>query len=285
MIDLFRAEWAKVSGNRWLTGCLIWIWPIVGIVFIVIVALLILFIDDFRNDYSVAWTEWALGTWLVPNNDVVRFVLLGFAATIFASEYQNKTWKIVIPGNSRIVLILIKFVALATFIVVTFSVMMVVMVVGGWFLSLLAGTDYPPNISGEVFSEFLGDLALNASLTFVSVLIWGSLAALVAISTRSVLMGVLVSIFLSFIESIGLVWALWLASGLVWKPIGNLHTIFPSYNADNIRAWIQSDTGVTVYPLEDVITLSLSESVIVLTLWFIALLSLTIFAFQRQDLS
>jgi ABC-type transport system involved in multi-copper enzyme maturation permease subunit len=287
MIDLFRAEWAKVSGNRWLTGCLIWIWPIFGVAFIVVASLLLIFNDSFRNDYAVSpnpWTDMAMAAWMIPNNDLVRFVLLGFAATIFASEYQNKTWKMVIPGNSRVVLILTKFVALATFIVAAFSVMMVILLAGGALLSLLAGADYPPELSGEVLSVFLGDLALNASLTFVSTLIWGSLAALMAIATRSILLGVIGSIFLSLLESLALVLILLLASGLIWEPFGDLYVLSPSYNANNIREWVNNDTGADVL-LQDGIKFSLGESIIMLALWMVALLSLTIFAFQRQDLS
>jgi hypothetical protein len=40
MRDMFRAEWLKIAGNRWVAGCLVWIFPIGAAVLVVVAALI-----------------------------------------------------------------------------------------------------------------------------------------------------------------------------------------------------------------------------------------------------
>ncbi len=61
MRDLFRAEWLKIAGNRWVSGCLIWIFPIAAIALLVVFALILSLSSDaregFRQDDSTLWTN------------------------------------------------------------------------------------------------------------------------------------------------------------------------------------------------------------------------------------
>lgn len=286
MLNLLRAEWKKVSGHRWLTGCLIWIWPAIGFVFLWILLAALMIDADQRDPYienPPSVQEIASIAWAVPNNVLVRPFLLGFAAVLFAAEYENQTWKIIVPGNRRFQLILAKFIILSAFIVLAFSIMMSIMVGGVGIINLIVGAGYPIYPADSDALEFLGDLLLNITLTFVNILIIGSIAALVALWTRTILFGVLVSIFFVLMETLGLVLALLIISELFWKQAVDIYLLTPSYNTSNIFAWVNE--GKSAGGLgEDVNTLQLGESIFVLATWVLSLIALSMGVFQRQDL-
>ena len=124
MVNLFRAEWVKIAGNRWVAGCLVWIFPILAVAFVVLMSVIMALSPAARESFFEApaqWTEQAVAIWNIPNNPLGRLVLLGFTAVVFAGEYQWQTWKNVVPRNRRSLLILIKFLALGAFIVLAFT--------------------------------------------------------------------------------------------------------------------------------------------------------------------
>jgi ABC-2 type transport system permease protein len=297
MRDLFRAEWLKIAGNRWVSGCLIWIFPIVAFGAVVVLALILSLSssarDGFRNDNSPLWTESAMTVWNVPNNPVGRLILLGFTAVVFAGEYQWQTWKNIVPRNRRAPLILIKFFALGVFVVVAFLLMSLIWTLGVGLLSQIVGVSYGPKITGDVLSDFAGDYALTVGLAFTSTLIAAGYAALAAMLTRSILGGVLVGFALTFAESLSIVALILIGTLLEIPRIVNLYRLTPGYNLLNVASWINDKVALNmdvevksgVKYVKYVLSDSLTFSMVVLAVWVFGLIALTAYLFRRQDIT
>lgn len=287
MLELFRAEWKKTTGNRCLVGCTIWIWPIISFLIMGIFLLVFLLDEGSRVGYQddpIPWTDVALLAWAIPNNLIVRLVLMGFVTSVFATEYHHSTWKTVLPGNNRVLIILMKFVSIALFIVLAFTIMMILMMVGFGFMSVILGADYPPAISGDVMSEFLQELFLNMLLTFVATMILAGIASLAAIVTRSLLFGVIASVGATLLEGIGLPIFVAIAYSLLDQEwLADIYLITPTYNTGNIFTWVNADEAAP-HMIPDGSTLSLGVSILILTFYLLIVVGGSVLAFQRQDI-
>ncbi len=295
MRNLFRAEWIKIAGNRWVAGCLIWIFPIGAVAFLAVAGLVLVLSSSaragLRQDEAILWTEQAISMWNFPNNPVGRLILLGFTAVVFAGEYQWQTWKNVVPRNRRAALILIKFLALGAFVVLAFSLMSALWTVGWAVLTRIADVSYGPRVTWAVLQDFGEDYALAAGLAFTSTLIAAGYAALAAMLTRSILGGVIAGFALTFAENLSIV-ALMLIGWFLDVPrIVHLYRLTPGYNLINVASWINNNTPNTMRPFEEgkysgiVFSDSLGFSVALLALWVFGLIALTVALFQRQDIT
>ncbi|MBI5957860.1 MAG: hypothetical protein HY866_03935 [Chloroflexi bacterium] len=294
MRNLFRAEWIKVAGNRWVAGCLIWIFPVGGIAFIALAALILALSpaarDGFEEDGPSLWTEQAVGVWNLANNPVGRLILLSFTAVVFAGEYQWSTWKNVVPRNRRTSLILFKFLVLGTFVVTAFVLMSILWSLGWGGLTLIAGASYGPAISSKVLSDFAQDYALQAGMTFTATIIGAGYAALAAMATRSILGGVLVGFGVTFAENLSIVAFVIIGYFLKIPRVVHLYRFTPGYNLINITEWVNNNapskmdvdvgSGNTV-----MLSNSLELSLFVLAVWVIGLIALTAYLFRRQDIT
>jgi len=293
VINLFRAEWVKIAGNRWVAGCLVWIFPVGALAFMIVVGVIMALSSTAREQFFDApaqWTEQAVAVWNIPNNPLGRLVLLGFTAVVFAGEYQWQTWKNVVPRNRRSLLIVIKFLALGAFIVTAFVLMSILWTVGTGVLSRIAGVPYGPSLTGGVLADFAGDYALAAALAFTSTIIAAGYAALAGMLTRSILGGVLVGFAITFVENL-LAPVLALIGLLLDIPrIVHLYRLTPGYNLLNVSSWINSDEAIewTIQVSDKArytMTDSLAFSIFVLAAWVVGLMGLTIFLFRRQDIA
>ena len=294
MRDLFRAEWIKIAGNRWVTGCLIWVFPVGATVFLVVAALALALSSSaragFQEDGAVLWTDNAVGVWNVPNNLIGRLLLLGFTGVVFAGEYQWSTWKSIVPRNRRFALILVKFVALGAFVVLAIVLTSVLWTVGWGLLTQIAGVSYGPEVTSDVLSEFAGDYLLAASLAFTSTIIAAGYAALAAMFTRSILGGVLVAFGITFFENLSILGLIIIGYFLDIPRIVHLYRLAPGYNLINVSSWINENVANEMefevgaahkYVFAD----SLTFSVIVLATWVVGLIALTAYLFRRQDIT
>lgn len=289
--NLFRAEWIKIAGNRWVAGCLIWIFPIMTLLFIVIVAFILGLSpsarDGFSEDEAVLWTENATSVWNIANNPIGRIILLGFTAVVFAGEYQWQTWKNTVPRHQRTALVLIKFLVVGVFVVVAFVTMSIILAVGWWPLTEIAGTDYGPPISGDVLADFAEDYSIQASITFTSTIIAAGYAALAGMLTRSILGGVLVAFGLTVAEGASLLAFALLAWLLDIPEIVHIYRFLPFYNLLNVATWINDDRPERLVMEDFDINHadSLEFSLVVLAAWVIGLMTLTVLLFRRQDIT
>lgn len=290
MLNLFRAEWQKIAGNRAVSLSLIWIFPAGAVAYTVIMAVVVLASPTARALFASGAREWtSLGValmvdvWNLPNNPLGRVLLLGFAAVVFGGEYQWRTWKNIVPRNRRVALILSKFVAVGVFVVLAFVSMSVIMGVGTGIAVKLAGGEYGPKLTGDVLASFAGDYALQATLTFISTIITAGYAALAGMITRSILGGALVGLIATIGEGLSLAGLGLIGYFLNIRRIVNLYRLTPTYNLANVSSWINN--GSPNMMLSEYAIDSLTFSLVVLTAWVLGLMALTALLFQRQDIT
>jgi len=292
-LDLFRAEWTKITGHRWVVGCLIWIFPIAAFLLLVLMAVILALVDSARTEFasqSYLWTEQMIGVWSVPRDIFGRLLLVGFTAVMFAGEYQWGTWKNTVPRHNRVALITVKFATLGVLVLVTFVIMSIILGLGVGVLTMISGADYGPRITTDVLADFAGDYLLQMALAFTATLILAGYAALAAMLTRSILGGILIGLGLSFLEGLIPVGLFLIALFLDFPTVLHLSRIFPAYNLANISEWIINGKALeTTIPFRDgeqiIYSDSLGFSLAMTTLWVVLLVGLTIYFFRRQDIT
>jgi ABC-2 type transport system permease protein len=286
---LFRAEWYKITGNRWATGCMIWVFPALAVLVTVLALLAAVFSSRFRmevNNDPAVWTDVAILPWLIPNNPLGRGLLLGFTAVLFAGEYQWDTWKVIVPRSQRVPLILVKFLAVALFVVFAFTLMSILLTTGLGMISLVAGASYGPELGRDVLADFAEDYGLQMLYAFVSTIIAAGYASLAAMITRSILGSVITGIVVSIGETFLFVPLYLIASLLGEDSILHIYRFIPSYNLLNLFSWLNGETpGGLEFPSGKIVVDSQLFAEAVLAAWVIGLVALTAYTFQRQDIT
>ena len=287
MIQLCRAEYKKIIGNRLLMGCIVWTWPLL-ICAITSVLTLAFTVDasaaeSYQNN-PVPWDEAALIPWFLLNNLLGRLLIMGLVVTVFAGEYEHRTWKTIIPGNPRYKLMVAKYLTMGGFIVGVFIRLSILTIVTVGIMNVLIGADYPPTLTLSNLIDFAGYFSINVLMAFIATLLIGGIGILVSIMTRSILMGVLAGLFVSVLEFLGIPLLLSLAAAILNQDwLLDLVAFTPSYNTDNVLAWVNENRS-TEYISPDIAALSLIESSIMLIVWIIVLVGLSIAVFQHQDI-
>lgn len=288
-IRLFRAEWQKIVGNRWVTGCMIWVFPALAVLVTVLALVAAALSTSFREGIAgepLNWTDIAILPWFIPNNPLGRGLLLGFTAVLFAGEYQWNTWKALVPRSRRVPLILVKFVTVGLFIIFAFTLMSVLLTSGIGLVSVVAGATYGPPLERGVLAEFAQDYGLQMLYAFLSTTIAAGYAALAAMITRSILGSVITGIVVSIGETMLFI-PLYLIAQLLGKEgVLHIYRFVPSYNLLNLFTWLSGETpdGLEL-PSGAVIVDSQLFAEAVLVCWVIGLIALTAYAFQRQDIT
>lgn len=294
-LTLFRAEWVKVAGNRWVAMGLVWIFPIVTALFIALLALILALDGSARASFGVEetyrWTDLAVGVWNIPNHPFLRVILLGFTAVVFAGEYQWGTWKNTIPRNSRAALIVAKFFAVGTFVLLVFVLTSILVAVGFGLLLQIAGQPYGPALSRDVLVEFAGDYAVQASTAFTTTIISAGYAALAAMLTRSILGGVIASFVITVAEGSSVVGLILVGYFLDIPNIVHAYRVTPLYNILNVISWVNENQALdmVLYEGEPDMAITLSDplgfSLAMLAAWVVGLVLLVAFLFSRQDIT
>lgn len=294
MVELFRAEWQKAVGHRWATGFLIWIFPVGAAAFVVVMGLFAVFSESARDSLvwgEVLWTTTMIEAWTFPNNLFGRMFLIGYTAFAFGGEYQWGTWKNTVPRHRRMALIGMKFVVLSLLVVSAFGMMSIILGLGRWWHTSLAGVAYGPELTNAVVGGFLGDYGLQAGLTFVSVLITAVIAALAAMKMRSILGGVMVGVGIAIVEPLMMAVMFGVARWLDMVSVLHIVRFTPTYNIENIMSWVRQDGPFTllVTPFElfgqTAPVDSVAFSLAVLCSWVVVGIGGTLLLFQRQDIT
>lgn len=288
-ISLFRAEWRKIIGHRWATGCMIWIFPILAVLVTVLALIAVPLSADLREGLSLepaTWTEAAGSAWAIPTNPLGRLLLIGFTAILFAGEYQWNTWKSIVPRNQRVPLILVKFFTVAVFVVFAFFLMSILLTVGIGLVSWAAGASYGPDIDSDVLRDFSKDYSLNMLSAFMTTIIAAGVAALAAMVTRSILGSVVIGVVVTIGETL-LIFPLMILSGLFQMDFfRHIFRFTPGYNLNRLLTYLFGETpeGYGLRSGEMVHDTQLF-SVVVLAVWVVGLVTLTAYLFQRQDIT
>jgi ABC-2 type transport system permease protein len=288
-VKLFRAEWHKIVGNRWATGCMIWVFPALAVLVTILALLAAAFSSSFRAGMSgepALWTDVAIMPWLIPNNPLGRGLLLGFTAVLFAGEYQWNTWKAIVPRTRRVPLILVKFLAVALFVVFAFVLMSLLLTFGLGLVSIATGASYGPSLASDVLAEFAKDYGLQMLYAFMSTIIAAGYASLAAMITRSILGSAITAILVSIGETMLFVPLYLIAQLLGTESVLHLYRFIPSYNLLNLFTWLNGDTpGGFELPSGQIIVDNQLFAEVVLACWVIGLVTLTAYLFQRQDIT
>jgi ABC-2 type transport system permease protein len=291
VFNMFRAEWLKIAGNRWTTAFFIWIFPMSAFAIMAFWILVLIGAHEAREAFEpITWDEALLTPWTLVNNEFGRWIVAAFTAFVFAGEYVHGTWKNLVPRQSRIVLILTKFVTVGVFVLFAWTLMTVIVGFGLGIASDIVGTSFG-EFNGEIFNEFIGDFSLQVFITLTATLIAASYAALAAMFTRNTLASVFIAILLNIAETAILLplilLRLWLEIDLV-----ALYSYTPGYNLANISTWITQDVGISQEARDaegQVIWAygphSLEESLLIIAVIVIALVGFTVLRFQRQDIT
>jgi ABC-2 type transport system permease protein len=293
MLNLFRAEWQKIAGNRITVAAFVGIFPISAFMLIVFAAIAVLTTTTLRQNIVNSppnWMDQLLFPWLIINSEIGRGLMAAFAADVFGGEYQRQMWKNLLQRRGRTAIILIKFLTIAVFVLAAFLLMCIIIGIGVGILTALAGSSYPPALSdlqpGQL-ETFIREFGTQASVAFAAALIAAAYAALGGIFTRSILGAIAVGVLLTLSEqAIALV--LFILSGIVENPnLLQIYLVTPGYNLTNISAWGQFGTGylppyMTQYGFTP---FSVEASTLLVLAWLVALIGLCVWLFRRQDIA
>lgn len=280
--SMFRAEWDKIGGNWIWSTFLIWIFPIgaltLGVLGIIAALLSDEFLAEQRTVGVYTWDEALLASWEIVNNIVGRWIIISFAAWVFASEYKNGTWKNLATRRGRVRLIVNKFITLAIYVTVAFTTMSLIFFFGNWVMSDIVGTDYGLSTAGDVMGDFLPDYAANVFLTLTGTLISAAFAAAAAMVTKNVFASVIVGILFYMFEFVGIFFFVGLVQLITGVDISVIIEYLPSFNLESISAVLLEREGFeNPAPLE--------QSLVIVGLWAVGLVAVTAWLFRRQDIT
>ncbi|MCD4685034.1 MAG: ABC transporter permease [Anaerolineae bacterium] len=297
MLNLFRAEWTKTAGNRWVTGFMLWIFPVGALAFVIVMALMVALVPSMRTDDGVknlglddvVWTEQAISVWDFANSLIGRLIMLAFTSVVFAGEYQWGTWKNIVPRRQRASLMLVKFLTVALFVVFAFTLMSIFIGGGLVVIAEIAGGSHGPRVTGDVVAQFAQDYAQHAGLAFTLALIAASFAALSGMATRSILGGVIVSVIITYAEGLSVLPLALLGYLFDFPKLVYGYRITPSYNVANVKSRITrgSCEAANISFFDDILDFSdsLEFSAVMLAVWVIVLVGLTAYLFREQDIT
>lgn len=299
MVELFRAEWIKLLGNRYMSALILWIFPVGMLAFMVIGTLIVSFAAVFGEGdmaaelgfQDVNWTTQVIGVWSFPTGLFGRLLVLALTAIIFAGEYQWQTWKNIVPHNRRVPLVLVKFATVGFAILFAFSLMSLVMGIGLALMTEIIGGTIGPALTATTIADFIGDYVQQALLAFTLTMISASIAALAGMYTRSILGGTLIGMFFTFIEGLSVVGLVLLGILFDYPRLVYLYRLTPSYNIANVDSWLTNHQpttqGADMAMMSDFIDFAddLNFSVVLLMIWVVSLVAVTAYLFQRQDIT
>ncbi len=287
MFDLYRVEVRKILAQRLLAGLVFWIWPIGGLI-LPLVLLVVVLVTPPDNPHGIKatfeWTAVALGTWTVPTNLIGRLLFVALATTIFSGEYQWGTWKIIVPRADRLRLILAKYLAFASLVLLAFTITSVFLAIGAGLLQAARGMPYGPPLTADTLQGFGAKYVLQAVANMISLLIDVAFAQLIATLTRSLLGGVIGGLLFLTAE-LGLIAGVTVLSMALNAPVvANLGYFTSSLSVANISSWVLYGEPTPVL-VSGMGTSTVAQSFLILIVWMVGLIGLNLWIFQRQDLT
>lgn len=186
------------------------------------------------------------------------------AASLFAGDYRWESWRLATPRNSRANLILAKFGSFALLSGASLLLSILAEVASGFYQPLRFGAPiaWPEGIAP------LGTVLLALAGSLLEMLVLGSIAALGAVATRSLIGGALPAFLLGLMQSFGL--------GFLNPPTAlDRWLLMPAQAGDALRGWAAG--GV---PADIAIA-----AAAVLAGWTLLLGAATLLLFRSQDLA
>jgi ABC-2 type transport system permease protein len=203
------------------------------------------------------------------NSAFFHVFFIAGAVAIFSGEYRYETWRLLTPRNSRINLLLAKFIVYAAASGLSLLALGAVYGVHGVYAGLLNGG---LNLPGMDFPLLAAGIFL---VNWMELLLLGLVAALVAVVTRAMIGPLIAAICFSFLQPFSL---------FVFPPWDDrLHLMaaFPGRATYLLRYWL---TGEPIGPNLYADTAIALQAGAILLAWILLLAALALVHFQRQDL-
>jgi ABC-type transport system involved in multi-copper enzyme maturation permease subunit len=288
MLQVFRAEWEKIFGNRFMAVFLIWIYPVGTITMLLLTALVVLLSADGRLAVQLrppTWIEQMMLTWTIVNSQIGRLFVVALAAQVFAAEFHHSTWKNLLPRRPRLHLFLNKFVVMGVIVLVAFVSMSILAGVGSGLVVGLAGGTYGPALTPEVLGETLPVFGNEVLVAFLAALFATAYAALACVITHSMVMATLAALLLVALEQTIPLILLWIGTVINQPNLAELYLWFPGYHLSNLAAWGREGVGYLPPFLGNlgVEAPTAGASFIALLIWLVVLIGLAAWYFRRQD--
>jgi ABC-2 type transport system permease protein len=193
------------------------------------------------------------------------------ASALFAGEYRWETWRLLVPRNSRLNLLLAKFAIYAMACAASILGLGAVGALDTLYNSLLTGIA-PAGLSAGFAVQAMGVFLAS----WAELLVIGAFTALIALASRAMMAALLAGIFFVVAQNIGM--------GLAhpWEAPLRYFAYLPSMSAYLLRAWASGQEvapGVLADPAR------LLPATLFLLAWIAGLTGLAAALFQRQDLS
>jgi ABC-type transport system involved in multi-copper enzyme maturation permease subunit len=294
MRSALGAEWRKLLGHTRAFSFLVLIFPVGALVIALAIGILPGLLIPAVREYNAAaansWTDDLLLVWTLlsgfPGGTFLQMPFIGFVAIAFAGEYQWGTWKNILPGQSRTVLILSKFIVLSSLILLAILATSLILTGGNWLSSVLFNSSYGPPLAEVDIAVFLTEYLSQILVTFANLLIFAAIAALIAMYSRSVMASLLLTIGVGILE-FGLILLLLLVGNILKRPgLVNIFAGTPSYNLENIKSWIVDGVGSNVGGMPGFTAVqTLPVSILIVIGWLVGLLLVTTLLFRRQDIN
>lgn len=290
MINLLRAEWRKLSKHTVLVMFTLGILPVGAGILLAFQAGAFAMDASLRTNITPHnWIEDASGVWGALNSQISvigRVLPLAFMAVAFAGEYQSGTWKTTLPGQLRVLVLIAKFVVITAMVWVSLIVLAGVNVGGNALIAAIGGQAYGVGVDGQGLSEFWKAFGRESGLGLMTIILLCWVAALAAIFARSTLVATIAGLFFSALEST-LIVLLYIAGRFFNQPdLINLYKFTPSYNITNVQSWLANNVAAnSPAPFAFTSAPDLNFSLLVLAVWLIGLTALTLYLFQRQDIT
>ena len=192
------------------------------------------------------------------------------AAGIFGGEYRWETWRLLTPRNRRTNLLAAKLVVYALCCAASLAALAAIAALHTVFGAALNGTPLALPHPG-----FLGSALGVFAASWAELLVLGAFTALVVLTSRAMVGGLLAGIFFSFAQAIGMVVL------HPWEAPLKDFALLPSMCAYLLRAWASGQElapGVFADPAK------LLPAALILMAWIAVLVGAAAIVFQRQDL-
>ncbi|MDB5471385.1 MAG: hypothetical protein JWR84_2945 [Caulobacter sp.] len=196
------------------------------------------------------------------------FFLIG-AAAIFGTDYRWETWRLQTPRNSRLNLMLAKFAAYGA----ATALALVGMGIGGVLSGLARAVIEAEPMDAINFAAFAPAFLRAFAAGWLELMVAGSVAALLAVLTRTNVAAIIVTLLLAFTQAI----IMGIARPDPVNPPWDALLTFPGLSAQVLRGGPVGIGGVTAHGAE--------QATVFLLLWLAVFAGLTIFLFQRQELT
>lgn len=296
MIPLLRAEWHKVARHPRLVLFTLGIFPVGSgvlllfqwaIYFAMVEARDRLGVQDFYRDALAPWANLT-----AVQGALFRLLPLAFIATVFASEYTAGTWKVILPGQRRWMVLTAKAIVAGGMVWLSLAAWALIAMVGNGLPLTWLGKPYFPDWASANTQAFLLELRVEMALAAAVLAFLVVVSAWVTVQTRSTMPAVGAGVFFSMLESSAPVLLL-LGNGLfgVAKDTPGFLTAWqwmPSYSVLNIREWLVRAQSYRLMDFpggEHLPAFSLALSLLVLAGWILGFGALALATFQRQDIT